>query len=113
MPHVITQFCCNDAGCVAVCPADCIHPGPAEPAFATTEMLYIDPAVCIDCGACIQACPVDAIYPAEDLPADLTAYAEINALPYSATGSVFAPAATVPVMPRSLPVTEQRKLRVA
>lgn len=26
MPYVITQACCNDASCAAVCPVDCIHP---------------------------------------------------------------------------------------
>ena len=30
-------------------------------------MLYIDPAVCIDCGACADACPVDAAVPADAL----------------------------------------------
>ena len=33
MTHVITQNCCNDANCVAVCPVNCIHPTPAEAAF--------------------------------------------------------------------------------
>lgn len=42
MPYVITQACCNDAGCVSVCPANCIHPTPAEPEFLTADMLYID-----------------------------------------------------------------------
>lgn len=63
MPYVITQNCCNDASCVAVCPVSCIHPSPDEPGFATADMLHIDPQACIDCGACADACPVDAIRP--------------------------------------------------
>jgi ferredoxin--NADP+ reductase len=61
MPHVVTQSCCSDASCVYVCPVNCIHPTPDEPDFLTAEMLYIDPATCVDCGACVAACPVDAI----------------------------------------------------
>lgn len=65
MPHVITRPCCNDAGCVSVCPVDCIRPRPGDPDFLTAEMLYIDPDTCIDCGACVPACPVTAIVPDE------------------------------------------------
>jgi ferredoxin--NADP+ reductase len=79
MPHVITQTCCNDAACVAVCPVNCIHPTPEEPDFHTAEMLYIDPAVCIDCGSCAQACPIEAIYLETELPDALSAYGPINA----------------------------------
>ena len=79
MPHVITQHCCNDAACVAACPVDCIHPGPGDPEFASAELLYIDPEVCIDCGACVPVCPVEAIYPAEALPEKFLPYIEINA----------------------------------
>ena len=43
MTFIITQSCCNDASCVAVCPVDCIHPAPDDPDFATAEMLYINP----------------------------------------------------------------------
>ncbi len=67
MAYVITQACCNDASCVAVCPVNCIHPTPDEAPFATTEMLYIDPDTCIDCGACVPECPVSAIFPEPDL----------------------------------------------
>src|ERR1700712_3943248 len=67
MSFAITPTCCNDASCVSVCPVNCIHPTPDEPAFGTTEMLYVDPEVCIDCGACADACPVDAIFPVEAL----------------------------------------------
>ena len=56
MPHVITQSCCSDGSCVYSCPVNCIHPSPDEPDFAGAEMLYIDPAACVDCGACVTAC---------------------------------------------------------
>lgn len=78
MAHVITRACCNDAGCVAVCPVNCIHPTPGEPGFATAEMLHIDPVSCIDCGACVDECPVDAIVPDDLLPAG-SLYPAINA----------------------------------
>jgi ferredoxin/flavodoxin---NADP+ reductase len=83
MAHVITQSCCNDASCVTVCPANCIHPTPDEPAFATAEMLYIDPSACIDCGACIDECPVDAISPDTELNANGERYLAINAAYYT------------------------------
>ncbi|MGX1810596.1 FAD-dependent oxidoreductase [Nocardia sp. NPDC055321] len=79
MAYVITQRCCNDASCVVECPVDCIRPRPDEAAFATAELLHIDPDTCIDCGACVEACPVDAIFAADELPDALSRYAEINA----------------------------------
>jgi ferredoxin/flavodoxin---NADP+ reductase len=79
MAFAITQTCCNDASCVAVCPVNCIHPTPDEPDFGTTEMLYVDPRTCIDCGACADACPVDAIFPVDALSAPLQVYEKINA----------------------------------
>ncbi|HVV11319.1 FAD-dependent oxidoreductase [Amycolatopsis sp.] len=79
MAFAITQTCCNDASCVAVCPVNCIHPTPDEPDFGSTDMLYVDPAACIDCGACADACPVDAIFPVDSLTEPLRAYAGINA----------------------------------
>ncbi|WP_030590420.1 FAD-dependent oxidoreductase [Streptomyces anulatus] len=82
MTYAITQTCCNDATCVAVCPVNCIHPTPEERAFGSTEMLHIDPRACIDCGACADACPVDAIFPVDALPAGQREYAEINAAYY-------------------------------
>ncbi|MFB8003384.1 FAD-dependent oxidoreductase [Nocardia sp. NPDC056000] len=82
MAHVITQACCNDASCVAVCPVGCIRPGPDEPGFATTEMLYIDPATCIDCGVCVPTCPVGAISRDDALTGIDTAYLDINAAYY-------------------------------
>jgi ferredoxin/flavodoxin---NADP+ reductase len=62
-----------------VCPVDCIHPAPDENGFRSAEMLYIDPAVCIDCGVCVAECPVDAIYPADELPESMRGYQKINA----------------------------------
>ncbi|WP_447035674.1 FAD-dependent oxidoreductase [Streptomyces sp. DSM 118878] len=79
MTYVITQTCCNDATCVAVCPVNCIHPTPQEREFGSTEMLHIDPETCIACGACADACPVDAIFPVDKLPAAQREYAAINA----------------------------------
>lgn len=79
MPHVITQSCCNDGSCVFACPVNCIHPTPDEPGFATSEMLYIDPAACVDCGACVSACPVGAIAPDTRLDSKQLPFIEINA----------------------------------
>ncbi|MFF3315050.1 FAD-dependent oxidoreductase [Streptomyces sp. NPDC003035] len=79
MTYAITQTCCSDATCVAVCPVNCIHPTPEERAFGSTEMLHIDPQTCIDCGACADACPVDAIFPVDSLSPTQREYAAINA----------------------------------
>ncbi len=86
MTFAITQNCCTDAACVAVCPVNCIHPAPGERDFGATEMLYIDPAACIDCGACADACPVDAVHPAEELPRTQRQYAGINAAYFERPG---------------------------
>ncbi|MDI3404957.1 FAD-dependent oxidoreductase [Streptomyces cavernicola] len=82
MTYAITQTCCSDATCVAVCPVNCIHPTPEERAFGSTEMLHIDPKACIDCGACADACPVDAIFPVDSLFPSQREYARINAAYY-------------------------------
>ncbi|MCX4673137.1 FAD-dependent oxidoreductase [Streptomyces sp. NBC_01381] len=82
MTYAITQTCCTDATCVAVCPVNCIHPTPQEREFGSTEMLHIDPTTCIGCGACADACPVDAIFPVDGLPAAQQEYAEINSAYY-------------------------------
>ena len=60
MTFVVTDNCkgCRFTDCVAVCPVDCFH--------GDDDMLYIDPAECIDCGACVPACPVTAIYESID-----------------------------------------------
>ncbi|MFT7837921.1 FAD-dependent oxidoreductase [Saccharothrix sp. BKS2] len=83
MAFAITQTCCGDASCVAVCPVNCIHPTPDEPDFGTAEMLYVDPRTCIDCGACADACPVDAVFPVDALTGPLKTYAKINADHYA------------------------------
>lgn len=79
MPHVITQSCCSDASCVYACPVNCIHPTPDEPDFHTAQMLYVDPAECVDCGACVSACPVDAIKPHTKLAGSEGVFATLNA----------------------------------
>lgn len=79
MAHVVTQSCCNDASCINVCPVNCIHPTPDEPDFGSSEMLFIDPATCIDCGACVEECPVDAIRADDALAPSQKPYIDINA----------------------------------
>ena len=84
MAYVITQPCIGvkDTACVAVCPVDCIHPTRDEADFAAAEMLYIDPAVCVDCGLCVEECPVRAIFPEEDVPLEWRAFIDANAAHY-------------------------------
>ncbi|MER6100533.1 FAD-dependent oxidoreductase [Streptomyces sp. NPDC001728] len=118
MTYAITQTCCNDATCIAVCPVNCIHPTPEEPDFGTTEMLYIDPRTCIDCGACADACPVDAIFPADRLTGRLREYEAINAAYYAGRTPAPTPASPTfhpwgaPAFARSLPA-DFGPLRVA
>ncbi len=84
MTYVITKPCIGvkDTACVVVCPVDCIHPTKAEPNFAAEEMLYINPAECIDCGMCVDECPVKAIFAEEDVPIEFTEFIERNAAYY-------------------------------
>ncbi|MGV9710781.1 4Fe-4S binding protein [Gordonia sp. NPDC003424] len=111
MPHVVTQACCGDASCVYACPVNCIHPTPEEPGFGTSEMLYIDPATCVDCGACVSACPVGAIVPGHRLTDDQARFAEVNAaqfgdsLPLADTGARFPvdPVRRLPLAPIAKP----------
>ena len=72
MAHIVTEACirCKYTDCVAQCPVDCFHEG--------DTMLVIDPVECIDCRACVSACPAEAIFFDEDVPADQTAFIEIN-----------------------------------
>ena len=79
MPHVVTQPCCADASCVLACPVNCIHPAPGEPGFGSAEMVFIDPAECVDCGACVTACPVAAIKPHDKLDASEQRFLDLNA----------------------------------
>src|SRR5689334_20586219 len=84
MAYVIAEPCIGtkDTACVDACPVDCIHPKKDEPAYATEEMLYIDPVECIDCGACVPVCPVSAIFALDDLPEKWKAFTERNAAYY-------------------------------
>ncbi|MFD7006271.1 FAD-dependent oxidoreductase [Rhodococcus jostii] len=102
MAYVVTQNCCNDATCVAVCPVDCIHPTPAEREYQRTEMLYIDPGACIDCGACADVCPVDAIVPGDAPAPDIDRYREINAEYFQRNPRSIAPGAHVQPLPLAL-----------
>ncbi|WP_341268415.1 FAD-dependent oxidoreductase [Gordonia malaquae] len=111
MPYLITQNCCADAACVAACPVGCIHPAPGEPGFATSDMLYIDPRVCIDCGACADACPVNAIVSDRALGPDSEPYVAINADHYG-SGETYSPVFSVGTAPEPT-VTSRDPLRVA
>ena len=84
MAYVITQPCIHvkDTACVAVCPVDCIHPTRDEADFASAEMLYIDPALCVECGLCVEECPVRAIFAEDDVPPEWHAFVEANAAHY-------------------------------
>lgn len=116
MPHVITQSCCNDASCVFACPVNCIHPTPDEPGFATSEMLYIDPAACVDCGACVSACPVGAIAPDTRLDTNQLPFVEINAsfYPKRPEGEKLPPTSKLaPVIPAAEVRARRRPLTVA
>lgn len=79
MAHVITENCCDDRSCVAVCPVDSIHPTLSESNAGEREMLFIDPRTCIDCGNCVVECPVGAIYHEDDLPENMLGYVRVNA----------------------------------
>jgi ferredoxin len=81
MTFVIAEPCINvkDTACVDVCPVDCIHPTKHDVDFGTAEMLYIDPAECIDCGACEPACPVQAIFEEDAVPEKWQHFTEKNA----------------------------------
>ena len=89
MSHYITEPCIGtkDTACVEVCPVDCIHPKKDEADFATEEMLYIDPEVCIDCGLCVDECPVKAIFPEDDVPTKWRNFVELNVQYYQRKSS--------------------------
>ncbi|MGX6508436.1 FAD-dependent oxidoreductase [Rhodococcus sp. SJ-2] len=110
MAYVITQTCCNDASCVAVCPVNCIHPTPDEREFGSAEMLHIDPQTCIDCGACADACPVEAILPDDKLEPSQARFAEINADYYRAHPM---PEGWNPLVPTPAAPRDRGTLRVA
>ncbi|HWQ82983.1 MAG TPA: ferredoxin family protein [Anaerolineales bacterium] len=70
MTYIITSLCLRDAGCVEVCPVECIVPGKPQEQW---PLFYIDPDTCIDCGACVPECPFEAIFPEDEVPAQYTA----------------------------------------
>ena len=84
MAYVIAEPCIGqkDNSCVEVCPVDCIHPTPDEPAWEASDMLFIDPEECIDCDACVEACPVDAIASEDQVPDEWRHFIELNAAYY-------------------------------
>ena len=81
MAYVITEPCIGvkDKGCITVCPCDCIREGTLESAGTTYDMLFIDPAPCIDCGLCEIECPVGAIFADTDVPKAWNHFIALNA----------------------------------
>ena len=81
MTYVICEPCIGtkDTAGVEACPGDCIHPTKEEPEFEESELLYIDPAECIDCGACVPACPVEAIFEESEVPEKWAEFTAKNA----------------------------------
>jgi NAD-dependent dihydropyrimidine dehydrogenase PreA subunit len=81
MAFVVTDACVGvkDAGCMDVCPVDCIHPMPNTPAFAVADQVYIDPTSCISCALCVAECPAKAIFRQNDLPKGKQHFVDINA----------------------------------
>ncbi len=51
---------CEDAPCLAACPADCISRDPS------TGFVLLDPGRCIGCGRCAEVCPAGAPIPDDD-----------------------------------------------
>ena len=70
MTHIITSLCLRDAGCVEVCPVECIVPGKPQEQW---PLFYIDPDTCIDCGACVPECPYNSIFPEDEVPTSYVA----------------------------------------
>jgi ferredoxin len=73
MAFVVCEPCrdCKYTDCVTVCPCECF--------YQDEEMLYIDPAECIDCEACVPECPVEAIFHDAGVPAPWTQFVQLNA----------------------------------
>jgi ferredoxin--NADP+ reductase len=115
MTHVITGTCCKDAACVAVCPVNCIHPTPEEGGFASAEILYIDPSVCIDCGACIDACPVAAVTEDHQLVGDVSGFQRLADVYFAGMPPESRSVPAVPNWPPLAPsrAGEKRHTRVA
>jgi ferredoxin--NADP+ reductase len=81
--RVITDTCTKDRLCVAVCPADCIHPTKDEPVFKEAPQLFVDPAACIDCGACDSVCPTNSVFSLDDVPPKKARFAKLNRAHYT------------------------------
>jgi len=73
MTYVVTEHCgkCKYTECAVVCPVEAFH--------EAAEMLYINPATCIDCNLCVAECPVEAIYAEDEVPKKYQSWTEINA----------------------------------
>ena len=73
MTHVVTDNCikCKYTDCVALCPVECFHAGPAFLIFAPEE--------CIDCTLCVAECPAEAIFAEQDVPDGQEHFLAINA----------------------------------
>lgn len=84
MAFVVAAPCfgCKYTDCVVVCPVECFHEG--------DQMLYIDPAECIDCYACAPECPVEAIFYEGDVPAEWQEFIALNAEMSAKTPSITA-----------------------
>ena len=72
MAHVVAEPCfgCKYTDCVIVCPVECFYEG--------EQMVYIDPAECIDCEACVPECPVEAIFQEDNVPEAWKDYTDLN-----------------------------------
>ncbi|MEO0254552.1 MAG: 4Fe-4S binding protein [candidate division WOR-3 bacterium] len=87
MAYIICEPCIGvkDTACVEVCPVDCIHPRKDEPEYESSDQLYINPQVCIDCGACESVCPVQAIYAEDAVPEKWKSFIKKNYEHYGLT----------------------------
>jgi ferredoxin len=87
---VVTDNCqaCRFTECVSVCPVACFH--------GDEQMLYIDPAACIDCCACVPVCPMQAIYMEDEMPPELVQWKDINAVRAAALPLVTRASAPLP-----------------
>ncbi len=66
MTYVVQEPCvkCKYGDCVSVCPVECF--------YEADDMLYINPAECIDCDLCVPECPVEAIVPGTEASEEWT-----------------------------------------
>jgi len=104
MPHVVTRACCADASCAFACPVNAIHPTPDEPDFLLSDMVYVDPASCVDCGACVRACPVGAIKPSDQLADHELPFVELNRLFHEGRPAPPIQAPVTPIVPKTTSV---------